>query len=107
MPTHFCGGVAMTYFYMVAGTHSQALIGRIPKPVHLLMALGLTAITAVVWEFLEYSSDMILGTKMNLGVSDTLSDLFFGLAGGVVMVAVAVLFPRIALIAPGHAASEA
>lgn len=89
MPTHFCGGLAMTYFYLVASARSQAMIGRIPGLVHLLMSLGLTAITAVGWEFLEYSSDVILGTKMNLGVSDTLSDLFFGLAGGIVMVAIA------------------
>lgn len=107
MPTHFCGGLAITYFYLVAGTHSQALTGRIPKPVHLLMALGLTAITAVVWEFLEYSSDVMLGTKMNLGVADTLSDLFFGLAGGAAMVTLSVCFPRIALVAPGRAAGDA
>lgn len=88
MPTHFCGGIAITYFYLAAGANVQALIGRIPRPVHLLMSLGLTAITAVVWEFFEYTSDVVLGTKMNLGVSDTLSDLFFGLLGGTVIVAV-------------------
>jgi len=53
------------------------------------LALGLTAITAVVWEFLEFASDFALGTKMNLGVSDTLSDLFFGSLGGTVMVLMA------------------
>jgi hypothetical protein len=86
MPTHFCGGIAITYFYLAAGAHSRALTGPIPKPVLLLMSLGLTAITAVFWEFFEYSSDVLLQTKMNLGVSDTLSDLFFGLLGGTVMI---------------------
>lgn len=85
MPTHFCGGIAMTYFFSVAIAHSQRQIGVIPKLIQLLLSVGLTAITAVVWEFLEYSSDVILGTKMNLGVSDTLSDLFFGLLGAVAM----------------------
>jgi hypothetical protein len=85
MPTHFCGGMAITYFYLVAITYSQVVIGDIPKLVQSLLALGLTAITAVVWEFLEYFSDMALDTKMNLGVADTLSDLFFGLIGGVVV----------------------
>jgi hypothetical protein len=89
IPTHFCGGVAITYFFLVATTHSQLLIGHIPRLVHLLLSLGLTAITAVVWEFLEFSSDIALGTKMNLGVFDTLSDLFFGLLGGIVMLFVA------------------
>lgn len=88
MPTHFCGGLAITYFYLAASTHAQARIGQIPHIAQLPLSLGLTAITAVVWEFLEYFSDIELGTKMNLGVSDTLSDLFFGLLGGLVMVVV-------------------
>ncbi len=86
MPTHFCGGVAITYFYLAAGAHAQALIGAIPKPARFVMALGLTAITAVLWEFAEYASDVLLHTEMNLGVSDTLSDLFFGLLGGSTMI---------------------
>jgi len=88
IPTHFCGGLAITYFYLAASLHAQVLIGRISRVVQLLLSLGMTAITAVIWEFLEYSSDIMLGTKMNLGVSDTLSDLFFGLLGGLVMVVV-------------------
>ncbi len=85
MPTHFCGGIAITYFFSVAIAHAQLRIGAIPKLIQLLLSIGLTAITAVVWEFLEFSSDIVLGTKMNLGVSDTLSDLFFGLLGAIVM----------------------
>ncbi len=91
MPTHFCGGLSITYFYLSASAHAQPLTGAIPKPARLLMSLGLTAITAVVWEFLEYSSDVLLNTRMNLGVSDTLSDLFFGLLGGTIMVTVSAI----------------
>jgi hypothetical protein len=94
MPTHFCGGVAITYFFLAGTAHSQVLIGRIPRIIQLLLSLGLTALTAVVWEFFEFSSDAVLGTKMNLGVRDTLSDLFFGLLGGVVMVAVAAVLTK-------------
>ena len=93
MPTHFCCGLAITYFYVVAVLRSQVMIGRIPAVVQSILPLGLTAITAVVWEFLEYFSDVTLNTKMNLGVSDTLFDLFFGLLGGVVAV-VLPWFPR-------------
>ena len=94
MPAHFCGGMAITYFFLAAAAHSQARIGRIPRLIQLLLSLGLTAITAVVWEFLEFSSDSALGTKMNLGVSDTLSDLLFGLLGGVVMAAIAIRYRK-------------
>ncbi len=91
MPTHFCGGLAVCYFYLVAIAHGESRTGPVPPIIHWLAALGLTAITAVGWEFFEYSCDVLLGTKMNLGVSDTLSDLFFGLLGGAVMVAFAAL----------------
>jgi uncharacterized membrane protein YjjP (DUF1212 family) len=103
MPTHFCGGLTITYFFSIAIAHSQAHIGRIPRLIQLLLSFGLTSITAVVWEFLEFSADAALGTKMNLGVSDTLSDLFFGLLGGVVMVAVAARFRRIEPGVPNEA----
>ena len=96
IPTHFCGGVAITYFFSVAIAHSQVRLGCIPNFIQLLLSVGLTAITAVVWEFLEFSADMALGTKMNLGVSDTLSDLFFGLLVGTVMVAITARSRRLA-----------
>jgi hypothetical protein len=88
MPTHFCGGWAMTYFYAVAVDRSQDRIGRIPAVVQSVLPLGLTAITAVVWEFLEFFSDIAVGTKMNLGVADTLFDLFFGLLGSAAAIAI-------------------
>ncbi len=86
IPTHFFGGMAITYFFLTGTAHAQTLTGRIPNIIQLALSLGLTAITAVIWEFLEYLCDMGFGTKMNLGVEDTLSDLFFGLLGGAVMV---------------------
>ncbi len=102
IPTHFCGGLAITYFFSVAIGHSQVQIGPIPKLVQLLLSLGLMAITAVVWEFLEFSSDAVLGTKMMHGVSDTVSDLFFGLLGSAVMVAVTARSGRIEVIQGRH-----
>jgi len=85
MPTHFVGGLAMTYFYLTAIRSSQNMIGTIPNIVQLLFAASLTAFTAIIWEFLEKLSDSVLHTKMNLGVDDTLSDLFFGLLGAVAL----------------------
>ncbi len=86
MPTHFFGGMAMTYFYTVVIKNSQSLVGLIPRLIQMFLSIGLIAITAILWEFLEYASDFAINTKMNLGVSDTLSDLFFGLFGGVIFV---------------------
>ena len=66
LPTHFCGGLAITYFYLAASAYVQPLTGVIPKPVRLALSLGLTAITAIVWELLEYSSDMLLHPWLEL-----------------------------------------
>ena len=86
MPTHFLGGIAITYFFRVATVHAQELVGSIPRSIQLVLSLGMTAVTAVVWELLEFLSDITFGTHMNLGVSDTLSDLLFGLLGALVVV---------------------
>ncbi len=85
MPTHFMGGMAIAYFFIVAIKHAQSVVGLIPRSIRMLLAFGLTSVTAIVWELLEFASDRLLGTLMNLGVADTLSDLFFGLCGGAVM----------------------
>jgi hypothetical protein len=86
MPTHFVGGIAITYFFLISIVGVQELVGSIPRSIQLALSLGLTAIAAVVWEFLEFLSDVTFGTHMNLGVSDTLSDLFFGLLGALAVV---------------------
>ncbi len=91
MPTHFVGGIAITYFFLVGTAHAQEVVGSIPCSIQLVLSLGLTAVTAVVWEFLEFLSDVTFGTHMNLGVSDTLSDLLFGLLGALVVVLAAAL----------------
>ncbi len=85
IPTHFLGGAAMAYFFVAAIGHSQHLLGAIPRAIQTLLAIGLTTWVAVVWEFLEYGSDTLLHTEMNLGVRDTLSDLFFGVMGALVV----------------------
>ncbi len=106
MPTHFCGGLAITYFFLAGSAFAQPLTGAIPKSARLAISLGLTSITAVLWEFAEYSSDILLHTKLNIGVSDIISDLFFGLVGGVVMIAAAAFSPRLACDAAGRSANK-
>jgi len=92
MPTHFCGGMAMTYFYLVAICLSQNLIGKVPDLIKLALSLSLTAVTAIIWEFLEYLSDISLGSKLNLGVTDILSDLLFGLLGALFFTVISHLY---------------
>jgi hypothetical protein len=85
IPTHFMGGVAITYFYRSAIANSQKIIGSIPMPVQTLLTLTCTGTTTVLWEFFEYSSDFLFHTSMVLGLEDTLKDMFLGLLGGLIL----------------------
>jgi hypothetical protein len=84
IPTHFLGGVMMTYFYRVALRHSQKNLGEIPFPIQVLFAFTCTATTAIFWEFYENILDFFSGTHMVRGVQDTIVDLFVGLLGALV-----------------------
>lgn len=88
MPTHFAGGIAMTYFYITAINYSKPLVGAIPNIIQLILAFTLTAFTAVMWEFLEKLVELWFGSKLNLSANDTLSDLFMGIMGALFTVLV-------------------
>jgi len=90
MPTHFCGGISIAYLTSVGVVRLAPLLGAIHPLLRAALAIGATAVAAIVWEFMEYLSDLFLGTHLNLGVRDTLSDLFFGLLGATFFVALRV-----------------
>jgi len=85
IPTHFMGGVVITYFYRTAIRHSQKLVGEIPLPIQVLFAITCTATTTILWEFYENILDFLAGTHMVRGVQDTIVDLFVGLLGALVL----------------------
>jgi hypothetical protein len=91
MPTHFAGGLAMAYFVSCAIIQSQPILGPTPRAVRLFASLGLAALAAVGWEFFEFLSDRFLGSHLNLGVPDTLSDLLFGVLGALSFVVCSVI----------------
>lgn len=85
VPTHFFGGVVITYFYRVAIRHSQVLVGGIPFPIQVLLGLTAAGTTTILWEFYENLADRFLGTQMVRGLEDTIVDLFVGLLGALVL----------------------
>lgn len=85
IPTHFFGGVAITYFYRIAIKNSQEMLGNIPLPIQILLAFTATGTTAVLWEFYENIFDFLFHTHMVLGLFDTLKDLFDGIMGALVL----------------------
>jgi hypothetical protein len=85
IPTHFLGGIAITYFYRVAIRHLQKLVGEIPVPVQVILAFTGAGTTTIFWEFYEYIYDYIFKTHMIRGATDTTVDFFIGLLGALVL----------------------
>jgi hypothetical protein len=85
IPTHFMGGVAITYFYRAAIRNSQKFVGEIPLPIQILFAFTCTGTTTVFWEFYENIFDFLFGTDMVRSLEDTIVDLFLGLLGALVL----------------------
>lgn len=85
IPTHFMGGVAITFLYRSAIHNSQKILGEVPLPVQIILAFTATGTTTVLWEFYENILDYFLGTHMVRGLGDTLMDMFLGLAGALVL----------------------
>ena len=85
IPTHFLGGIVITYFYRVAIRRSQKLVGEIPFPVQVLFAFTCAGTTTIFWEFYENISDYFFHTQMVRGVTDTTVDFFVGLLGALIL----------------------
>src|SRR6266498_2902650 len=75
IPSHFMGGIAITYFYRSAIRNSRRLLGETPHPIQVLLAFALTGTTTILWEFYEFITDFFLGTHKIRGLEDTLTDL--------------------------------
>jgi hypothetical protein len=85
IPTHFFGGVAITYFFRSAIRNSQAFLGEIPFPIQVLFAFTCTGTVIIFWEFYENILDFLFHAHNVLGLFDTLKDMFNGLLGALVL----------------------
>lgn len=85
IPTHFMGGVAITYFYRSAIKQSQKFLGDIPSLIQVLFAFSCTGTTIILWEFYENAFDYLFGTSMVRGLEDTIMDMFIGISGALVL----------------------
>jgi hypothetical protein len=93
IPMHVFGGIAVTYFYARAyrSAERRGLLGQPAKVLYVLMIPALATSTAVLWEFAEFLSDRYAGTRHQLGLEDTLFDMFLGCLGSLVFLAVEAL----------------
>jgi ABC-type Mn2+/Zn2+ transport system permease subunit len=85
IPTHFMGGVAITYFYRGAIRNLRMFFGEVPQAVRIVFAFACTGTTIILWEFYENAFDFLFGTTMVRGLEDTITDMFVGLMGALVL----------------------
>lgn len=85
IPTHFMGGVAITYFFRSAIKQSQKFLGDIPALVQIVFAFTCTGTTIILWEFYENAFDYLFGTTMVRGLEDTIMDMLVGMLGALVL----------------------
>ncbi|HLE92067.1 MAG TPA: hypothetical protein VI753_13035 [Anaerolineales bacterium] len=85
MPSHFIGGVTITYFYRSSIRNSQGIAGVIPSSIQILLAFTCTGTTIILWEFYENLFDFFFGTHMVRGLEDTILDMLWGLLGALVL----------------------
>lgn len=90
IPVHMLGGAAIGYFFsaVLLGLDRMGLIRASDAMIHALLVLGLVALAAIGWEFLEFIYDRLLGTNVQRSVSNVMRDQFTGLAGGFCLVLV-------------------
>ena len=72
------------------------LRGRLSRIVVAGLAVGFGAVTAVLWEFLEYVTFIRHSSELRTAYTDTLGDLALGLTGSAAaaLLTVTVLWPR-------------
>ncbi len=81
---------------LVAGFGQLLVRTRLSRPVVAALAVGFGAVTAILWEFLEYVTFIRHSSELRTAYTDTLGDLALGLTGSVAaaLLTVTVLWPR-------------
>lgn len=84
IPLHFWGGVllALPFYWFFYRFPRLLKINELPFIVLLILVLGWTTLGGVLWEFGEFLYGARTARPIQLGVADTLGDLFFDMLGG-------------------------
>jgi len=87
IPLHLLGGslVAFTYLFSLRYLQKRNYL-KINSITRVIFVFALVALTAVLWEFFEFSLTFITGFGFQGTLNDTMFDLFLGLFGGLLSV---------------------
>jgi hypothetical protein len=91
VPMHFFGGLAMAYFLDKTFVNASLISADTPptRLIESLLVFTSTCTVAVFWEFAEFGFNWALSTHLrgSLANTDTMKDLFFGMAGRLFFIA--------------------
>jgi hypothetical protein len=84
IPLHLVGGFATAFFCSGAIDilHRHGLISAGDRLVRRVLIFALVCTAAVFWEFVEWTTDHTIGTFCQVGLDDTMLDMFCGIMGG-------------------------
>lgn len=84
MPMHFLGGasIALAGVSLLAFLRVRGLVNELSFLLRTLFIMSFVGLAAVSWELWEFSMDVVFNKHLQIGLSDTVSDVFFGLLGG-------------------------
>ena len=84
---HFIGGAAISFTYFLSLNYLQKQnYFKMNKFIRMIFVLALVSLTAVFWEFFEFSAEYLTGFNLQGSLNDTMVDLFLGLFGGLLAV---------------------
>jgi len=86
MLTHCVGGFSIAFCFSATLTilFGRGLLSGIDRIVQTVLIFTMTATVALFWELAEYVFDNFFSTRIQTGLEDTLSDMAFGVLGGLV-----------------------
>lgn len=82
---HLLGGAAMAFFFLRA----IDVLRVVQPPARHAVAFSFACSAALAWELGEFAIDQLLGTRLQEGLVDTMSDLMFAVCGAAVYLAYA------------------
>ena len=81
---HFAGGIAVGYSFIKILDYSQKEgFVQLNRAARIIFVISLVALTAVLWEFFEFSLTYITKMSFQGNFADTILDLFLGITGGI------------------------
>ena len=78
---HLAGGAAVAFCYLRLIALAHGRFGTMHTGVRYLLAFALACSTALAWELAEFALDETLGSDLQEGLMDTMSDLMLSVCG--------------------------